>query len=246
MAIYVVTGRPRSGKTFFIARQIPGWLKEAKKASERGEKFRVYSNLAINIEYLGYDESIIGDIYKKEDRENVNKFLFYWRNIDTWNWMEKGVIIVDEATRYFNARKWALLSEETEIKIQQHGHEDLDIWATTQHFTRIDVTMRVLVESFFDIETIIGKPDNRAPLKLARWTEYTLEELVRKDNMGGQRKTIWDDVDPQDFPTGHFVIWNRIGRLYNTRQMVVSSKPMPLRHNVRICDTCGYEQVSHA
>lgn len=240
MAIYVVTGRPRSGKTFFIVRQIPAWLKEAKRASEAGEKFRVYSNLAINIEHLGYDASIIGDIYSKKDREDPSKLLFYWRNIDTWNFMEKGVIIVDEATRYFNARKWALLSEDTEIKIQQHGHEDLDIWATTQHFTRIDVTMRVLVENFYDIETIIGKPDNRAPLKIARWTEYTLEELVRKDNMGGER-----DDETDEHPYGHFLIWNKIGRLYNTRQMVISSRPMPLKHLVRTCDTCGYEKVEH-
>lgn len=241
MAIYVVTGKPRNGKTFFIARQIPEWLRLAKEASEQGEKFRVYSNLAINFSHLGYDESIVGDIYSKVDRENPQKLLFYWRNIDTWNFMEKGVIIVDEATRYFNARKWALLSEDTEVKIQQHGHEDLDIWATTQHFSRIDVTMRVLVETFFNVELVFGKPDNKAPVKIARWTAYSLEELIKRDNMGGE-----SEFEEEEHESGHFLIWNRVGRLYDTRQMVVSSKPMPLRHNMRICETCGYEKVEHA
>lgn len=237
MAIYVVTGKPRNGKTFFIARQIPQWFKRAKK--ERGE-FRIYSNLGINLAPLGLDDSVVGDIYSEEDRRNPDKLLFYWRNIDTWNLMEKGVIIVDEATRYFNARRWAMLSEETEIKIQQHGHEDLDIWATTQHFTRIDVTMRVLVEAFFDVELVLGKPDNRAPVKVARWTQYSLEELTRRDNMGKESEAMLEE-----YPSGRFLIWNKYGRLYDTKQMVVASKPMPLIHKVRICSTCGYEKVEH-
>jgi len=54
-----------------------------------------------------------------------------------------------------------MLSDETEMKLQQHGKEDLDIYATNQHFTRIDKTLRIIVESYFNVEMIFGSPDNK-------------------------------------------------------------------------------------
>lgn len=239
MAIYVITGKPRHGKTYFIAKQIPRWLNEAKE-----DGLRIFSNVKINYNLLGYSDDILGNIYNKKDREDPNKLLFYWKNIDTWNFMQKGRIIVDEAQRYFNARKWAMLSEETEIKLQQHGKEDLDIWATTQHYSRIDITLRILVESFFKVEMIWGSPDNKKSWipKRARMNEFYLEDLERVLKMSSEQKET-TDIEPVSTTT--FFIRKKFWRLYDTRATIGASEPMPLKHLERTCPDCGYRSTTH-
>ncbi len=152
MAIYVVDGKPRHGKTAWVVSHIPDWLDEA-----RLDGMRIFSNVKINMgvgALKRYSENMIGDIWNPKDRANPRKLLFYWQNLDEWNLMNKGVIIADEATRYFNARHWQSLSQETEIKLQQHGKEDLDVWAITQHYSRLDTSLRVLADASGDGEAI--------------------------------------------------------------------------------------------
>lgn len=239
MAIYVITGKPRHGKTYYLATMIPSWLKQAKL-----DGFKLFSNLKINYEKLGYGSEIIGNIYEKADRENPEKLLFYWRNIDTWNFMEKGTILVDEASRYFNARKWAMLSEETEIKLQQHGKQDLDIWATTQHYSRIDISMRILVERFVDIQMIFGSPDNEKRIlpRVIQASEYYLEDMERMERMG---KDWAEEKGIEPLWTEKKLVRKKYFRLYDTRQPVGSSLPMPLKHVERVCPDCGERKIIH-
>jgi len=242
MAIYCVTGKPRHGKTAWLVRLIAGWLKEGR---------RVYSNVKLeNLEtvkgVLPYSEEheriltqaeITGDLYKPEDLDNPVKQIFYWRHIRDWNHMREGVIIADEGTRYFNPRKWSMLSEDTEIKLQQHGKEDLDIWVTTQHFTRLDVTMRVLVERFFIVSKIFG-PTGNAParftpfgiLGVCRITEHYLEDMERFERANQEEK--------DSFIVGkeYLLLRRKYANLYNTRQAVGRSDPMPMKHEEQWCE----------
>lgn len=237
MAIYVITGKPRHGKTYLLSTFVPSWLKDAKKHG-----VKLYSNIKINYQKLGYKDDILGDIYSKEDRENPDKLLYYWRNIDTWNFMSKGVIVADEASRYFNPRKWALLSEETEIKLQQHGKEDLEIWTTTQHYSRLDITLRILVESFFNVEMIFGSANNQRSFfpKIIRITEHYLEDMERLERMGNSSE------DDKAISRKFKIIRKKYARLYDTRELVIHSRPMPLRHTMRLCPECDFRSVSHA
>jgi len=239
MAINVVDGLPRSGKTaFMINKHIVGWLKDAFK---NGSK--VYSNVYINLEnvrflkkYFEDPNEIVGDIYKKKDRENDKKLLYYWRNIDTWNYMKRGTIICDEATRYFNARRWAMLSEETEIKLQQHGKDRLDIWATTQHWSRLDLSLRVLVQDFYRVERVLGISNTTY---LSRISRHDLETLIKWEN---NPESFNKEVAEGEQDAGkkvsfdYFMPWAPWRKsLYDSEQTVGASVPMPLKHMERFC-----------
>jgi len=236
--IYVITGKPRNGKTFFVIRHIPRWIKN-------GE--RIFSNVKINVgqgALKKYTEDIVGNLHNPEDLNNPKKQIFYWHNLHEWNHMTNGIILVDEAQRYFNSRNWAQLSEETELKLQQHGKDDLDVWATTQHFTRIDVTLRILVELYFKVKMVMGNPDNYKSWipKICVAEGYLLEDLEKHDRMSTKEKEE-NNIDPET--SERFWIRKKYYNTYDTREKVGYSTPMPLIHKKRKCETCGYEQITH-
>jgi len=237
MAIYIVDGKPRHGKTSWLVNDhISQWLKDARNG------WKVYSNIKIFVENIRWIRKLykkpadcIGDILKKKDRENPQKLLYYWRNIDEWNFMSHGIIIADEATRYFNARQWQLLSPDTEIKLQQHGKEDLDIWGTTQHWSRLDASLRVICESFFRVERVFGWGNNTY---VAKVSEHYLEELQRweHDPVAFEAATGEGEEGGKPVHYEYFMparLWG--GRLFDTHEPVGTSRAMPLRHIERFC-----------
>lgn len=238
MAIYAVTGKPRHGKTYFIATLVPKMLKH---------KERIFSNIQFNLgvgSLKKWNADIVGDIYNPADLANPEKLLFYWRHIHQWEHMEKGTIIADEGTRYFNARQWALLSEDTEIKLQQHGKESLDIWLTTQHYTRLDVSLRLLVERFYIVKTIFGNPDNLKPflgLKLFRVVNMELEDLEDYYQML-KRPDLKLELDVK---SKTMIFRKKYAKSYNTLELVGKSESMPLVHKSRKCPICGKEEITH-
>lgn len=239
MAIYVIDGLPRAGKTaYMINTHIVGWLKDAHKYGSK-----VFSNVMINVENIKFitknykrPKDCIGDIYNPKDLKNPKKLLFYWRNIDTWNVMKRGTIICDEATRYFNARRWAMLSDDTEIKLQQHGKDRLDIWTTTQHYSRLDVSLRVLVQSFLRAERVIGWSNTTY---LSRISEHTLEDLERWErNPESFNKEVaeGEEDNGRKVEFEYYMPWKPWKKpLYDTEQPVGESIPMPLKHQERFC-----------
>jgi len=240
MAIYIVDGKPRHGKTaWLINGHIVDWLKDARKYG-----YKVFSNVFIVLDNIKWvkkhypdPNSIIGDLHKKKDLQNPDKLLYYWRNLDEWNLMHKGVIICDEATRYFNARQWQMLSTDTEIKLQQHGKEQLDIWATTQSYTRLDVSLRVLVEKFFRVQRSIGWGNKTFRSVIS---SHYLEDLER-----WERNPVFWEKDPEGneievVDNWAYWPWRPFQKpYYDTNQPVGISTPMPLKHIERICEHKG-------
>lgn len=239
MAIYIYTGRPRHGKTMELARIFAKKLKN-------GE--RVFSNLKFNLgqgALKKFNEEITGDWSKKEDRDNPNKRLFYWVNIHEWEHFEKGNILCDEAQRYFNARQWDQLSDDTEIKLQQHGKEDLNIYGTTQHYSRIDITLRQLVEQFYIVKTILGNPDNLKPflgIKLFRIIGVDLENI--EDWYAMEKRPELKLEIPYTKKVRFFR--KKYAKIYDTRAKVGRSESVPLVHKVRKCEICHKELITHS
>lgn len=239
MAIYILTGRPRHGKTFKLARIVAQKLKH-------GE--RVYSNLKFNVGVGALKKlkpEIEGDWSKKEDRDNPKKLLFYWTNLHEIEHMNKGNIVMDEAQRYFNSRQWQELSTETEIKLQQHGKDDLNIYGTTQHFTRIDVSLRYLVEVWYDVETIFGSPNNNKiflGIKIFRITAIEGVEYMQA-YMDMKINPKLDLVIPGKKKIEFFR--KKYAIIYDTRAKVGASTPMPLIHRERVCPDCGVTMTKH-
>jgi len=284
MAIYNVDGRPRNGKTFYVVAHLPNWLFQAKESGRRiysniklfpenlpqktinrlypetpekpwNFEFREVEHTdAQGKKYITKYTQIEGDISSQKDRENPDIKILYWQNIDEWNLMTSGWIIADEAQRYFNARNWMHLSEETEIKLQQHGKDNLDIWMTVQHFSRLDVTLRILIERFFHIEMIKGDPDNEKSKrffgllpKVSEIKEYYLEDMVKAERQG------YDVYDEEENPGGIEPIdsWTidlrpNMFTWYDTYQKVGRSRPMPLKHLQRICPDCRETKITHS
>jgi len=240
MAIYIYDGLPRHGKTaLMINPNISKWLKEAAKDGRK-----VFSNVFIYLEnikwlmklYDGHPEYAIGDIYSEVDRNDPMKLIYYWRNIDTWNYMFRGRIICDEAQRYFNTRRWNMLSEDTEIKLQQHGKDRLDIYGTVQHWSRLDIALRTVVQEFTRCERVIGWGN---VTYLSRYSEHTLEQLTKWEaNPESFNKEVTEGEEDtgRKISFSYYMPWAPWRKpLYDTEQTVGASLPMPLKHIERTC-----------
>lgn len=240
MSIYIYTGRPRHGKTYELARIAIKKLKN---------KERIYSNLKFNLgkgKLKKYNEEIIGDWRNVNDREDKKKQIFYWQNLHEIEHFSKGNIFMDEAQRYFNARQWDQLSVETEMKLQQHGKDDLNIYGTTQHHSRIDVSLRHLVEIWYHVETIFGSPNNNPIFLGIKIFKITGIEGI--EYMEPYMQTKLNPESKMQIPTTTKIrIFRKsIATTYDTRAKIGSSIPMPLVHRERTCEECGKIMVSHS
>lgn len=185
MSIYVISGKPRHGKTYFIASTLPQrlydciedekYLAQQEKGADISElkpplddTFPVsciYPNFKV---LLGrgalkeYPERIIGDLHNEMDLRNPTKLIFPWYYIEEWKYMKRpGTILCTEAYRYVNSRSWAKLSDETQAKLMMHGHEGLSVLFDLQRFGSIDVIIRETCEGVGIVKMIHGNPDSK-------------------------------------------------------------------------------------
>lgn len=238
MAIYIVDGKPRHGKTAWVISQAPRWLKEGCK-----EGTRLYSNVNIKVENMPFlkkfykkPQDCIGDIYSEKDRKNKKKILFFWKNLSALNLMDNGRVIIDEAQRNMNARRWQTLSEDTEIKMQQHGKDALDIWLITQSYTRIDSAVRLMAENIFRVKRWIGFGKNTT--LISKVYELELEDIERwerdPEHFGKYKDIDGNEVD--NSPKSElFFIWPKIWSYYDTKQVILKSIPPDLTHLEYYC-----------
>jgi len=198
MAIHCITGLPGKGKTYYMTSLAERFIREGR---------RIYSNYHLNTD---------------------SELVTYWNNIYEINNFDDGVILMDEAQRYFNARQWGLLSEDTEIKLQQHRKNGLDVYCTTQHYTRLDVTLRILVHKFYVCSRF---------WKIIKIQEFYLEDMDNAHTSGVSPNSIWTDF-----------IWQRkkIYDFYDTNELVPRGENPPLIHKERHCDQCDKTVVTHA
>jgi len=123
MSIRMYTGRPGTGKTYLLTRDV---LKELKKGT------KVYSNYKIQGDW---------------------PTLKYWKRLDDLYKLEDGIIVMDEAHVYMRSRKWESLPEEMERKLAQHRKDGLHIWGTVQAVERIDKIFRELIDYWYVCES---------------------------------------------------------------------------------------------
>jgi len=120
--IYAMTGKPGSGKSYTAVRMVKNLLAKG---------IDVYANVVI-------DERIFWQ--KQKPKKSGN--LYYWRSLQQFRYIENGVVIIDEAASYFEARNWVRFSIEDRIKFQQHRKQRLDIYLIAQSFGRIESSVR--------------------------------------------------------------------------------------------------------
>lgn len=121
MSINLITGRPGSGKTFCATQLILHYLSYGHD---------VYTN--IDLKFEGKIAHLAPGYNRVHRREEILL-------------LRKGIIILDEGQIWFNSRNWAAMSEDMQMKFQQHRHDDLHVWILTQNAKRIDLVVRELI-----------------------------------------------------------------------------------------------------
>jgi len=154
MAINGIVGRTRQAKSLYM-------IKLLRQALLRGDTCYWQEFIPVNLEILlkrTYLEKFVmwlRKVFRFKPKE-VGKIIYY-KGLKEFVNFENGVIFMDEAQMYFNSRKWQSLPESLQWKLQQHGHDKLDIWLATQNIKRIEPIARELINSLFLVKKFGGK-----------------------------------------------------------------------------------------
>lgn len=187
MSITAHTGRPGTGKTYNSVREIL-------KLLDKG--FLVWSN--IWIDWNGYEEKktwwkkvLMKIKIKKEWKIYPASNLRYWKKLeDLWS-IEQGIIFMDEAHVYINARRWKDMPEEMERKLAQHRKDGLHIICTVQSVNRLDTIFRELIDFWYVYQNNL--------LWFTRW-EFSIDDDKQKrfplsKRMFWKSKKIYEKYD---------------------------------------------------
>jgi hypothetical protein len=141
-------------------------------------------------------------------------------------------IFIDELAKYFSARLWQDLSMDAIAWITQGGKQGVTMYASTQDFSQIEKTFRLLTSQVFVVEKKFGssRPSKSRPASKYVWGVYSIWN-VRPSSFRG------DDVTMEQI--GWLPKFKRIRRkhtkIYDTSQKIPKSPPLPLEHIVRYC-----------
>lgn len=131
--IVLIEGAAGSGKTLLMSRLI---RKEWKKGDH------VFANFP-----LWFDD----------DRTRIKR----WHNLDEVYNITKGIIVIDESQKLFDARFWNLLPKTFTDKIAMHRHHMVDIYTTTQDMGHIDVRVRSNAHELYRCKSLFRFPKSQ-------------------------------------------------------------------------------------
>lgn len=198
MAIFIVDGYTGHGKTAYCVK----WLFELLKSGERvfpdirlfPDNF-YFRNFLLQKKYPFRGKDIEGNLTSQDDRDNPDKQILYWNTLNDLEFARQGTILCDEGLRVFNARNWAGLSQETQLKITQHRKDSLDLITTCPHYSRIDLVLRLYTETFIRVKLKMGSAsfDKSWKPRISRVEGYRLEDLRKFDILGEPK-----DIEEED------------------------------------------------
>jgi uncharacterized protein YqkB len=139
--IYIIWAPPRKGKTYFATNIAINALKKISK--KRGSKNKVFSNYPI--------------FHKK-----YGSTLFWDKDTYQYN-ITDSLIIIDEAYRDYNARKYHKFSNEEHTFFATNGHSNNDIFLIAHGIHRLDSVIREMVDQFYFVKKY-GIPFVEKPL----------------------------------------------------------------------------------
>ena len=130
--IILAEGLTGAGKTILITRlALSDWRKGAE----------IYANYDLNF---------------SDDHAGINR----WHNLDEIFGVHNGVILIDDAVRLMDARRWQSLPVTFTEKIATHRHEHLDIYSTIQSINHIDLRVRSNVHILYSCRSLFRFPPN--------------------------------------------------------------------------------------
>jgi hypothetical protein len=133
--ITAIIGKPGSGKSLQLVRI-------CRKAFRNGRD--VYSNIVLDVDKMkGRKKKGLGECY-------------FWNRIDELKYMEKGLVAWDEIGSYFDSRSYAKFPPDVRVKFQQYRKDGLDIFYTSQAWSRVDLIVRQLTNIVIECTSIFG------------------------------------------------------------------------------------------
>ncbi len=207
MAIHIITGKPGSGKTYFLA-------KKGKEFLEQG--LQVYSNFWLN--YKG-------------------KNLTYYKDFAELMSIKNGIILMDEAQIYLNARFWDKLPAGFQYKLQQHRKHGLSIWGASQSINRLDIILRELVNHYYEIRKIGTGEKQGGGMPKRPFGIFFVQEYDIRDANNKKRHSFGFQV---------FFMKKSILQFFDTLKdlgFVEPSKDGIVDVKMKICPTCGSRKV---
>jgi len=226
--ITVITGLPGSGKSIETANIARKLFKRNKRwFNKTGTIRQIASNLK----------------FSEEAEKKYKEYIRYWEDPEELVHMKDVDIIWDEIATHLDSTQWINLPLAVKRFLQQHRKKGIDIYANTQSFKTIDVSMRRLVERLYFLTKIIGSRSpsaTRPPIKLI-WG-LVLKRLVDPESYEGEKTQYkWK---------GWSVFWidKHAVKLFNTGQEIIIGKYPPLKHVLRTCEdpTCDFHKVIHS
>lgn len=228
----IVEGRPGQGKSLYTARLARKLLDRNKKWYDKtGIKRRIMSNVRFSPEF------------EKEAKD----FLGYWATIDEITKMSDVDLLWDEIATELDSRNFQNLSEEVKRFLSQYRKRGVDIYANTQDFSMVDMRARLMVTKVATLNKVIGSPDpspTRPPIKTI-WGLVMIRDVAEILTDDPHNKTY------MGIPTFFFINEEDV-KIYDTRQDIPMSPPLPYKHIVRQCEyaddpdhDCNVHKVLH-
>jgi hypothetical protein len=147
------------------------------------------------------------NIYFSDDNANIEKWQDF-QEILTINGGEKGgLIMIDEAYKIFDCRKFMSLPIQFSEKIAESRHDGLDIITATQNFSDLDKRVRDKIFSWFHCRSIIRLPLNQTRHPIFQWIRVSERQRFIKND-----KSTWKTIKNYNIFVSRF--WTK--KLYDS------------------------------
>lgn len=170
--------------------------------------------------------------------------IYYWKDLDELITLEDCDVIIDELGNYFDSRGWENLSLDVRRWLTQADKVGIEIYGSAQDFAQVDKAFRRLVKELWYITKVVGsrRPSATKPPVNTVWGFCMVREL---EPMGYNEDK--SKFEPKSFMPSFFFIERQACEIFDTKQKIEKSKPLPFKHMVRFCpeENCGFQRVFH-
>ena len=183
MSLYGIAGLTGGGKTYIMTRWGIDALKKAKP------DVLLYACYHINYAPL-------------QDR------IKYFNTVRDFVDMENAIVLIDEASIWFNSRNWNNLDPQVQYKILQHRKDGLRIYATAQFWDGVDKYVRQNAHKYFEVNKVMGSDETEEKV----WGLITVREYPPR---------FYDKIRRPTIRTNYYLIRKKYIDLYNTFEKVI-------------------------
>jgi hypothetical protein len=232
----ILQGLEDSGKSLRLAMVATTLVERNSKWRQQTGRVRpIYSNMHFSKPFM---------LWAQKKRVEIH----HWKNLQDILFLDDVDIIMDEVVKYFDARKFAELSQEAKTWLTQSSKRGVEIYGATQDFSLVDVIFRRLVGGrggLFHIRKLVGsrRPSATKPPVKHIWGLCSMNEL---DPVGYDSAT--SQFKPKNLFPRFFLISRQYCEVFDTKQKIEQGQPPPLHHVERLCEkpNCEFKRVTHA